>query len=227
MEPIAIGNQVWRDDDGDGVRDGGEPGLPGVVVKLYNGSYQWLQEVITDPAGGYRFNGLTYGSTYLVKFFLPSPDYVFSPMDQGGDDGYDSDADTTTGQIGFIALTDGLDPTRWDCGMVPGALCVVPDEPVYIYSVTLTTDGHDYPILNFMDPNQANQVTGYNVYRTHDPALPHDEWPQVASDVVDMDEATLNKQWIDTSGDDPPTGYTVWYYQVTAYNHRCPAEGPW
>ena len=41
---------------------------------------------------------------------------------------------------------------------------------------------------------------------------------------VDMDEATPNKQWVDTSGDIPPSG--IWYYQITAYNHRCPAEGP-
>lgn len=227
VTPLAIGDLVWRDDDGDGVQDLGEPGLSGVVVKLYNDAYQMVQEVVTNPSGAYQFPNLTYGATYMVKFFLPSGDYAFSPNDQGSDDEVDSDADTITGQTGFFALTDGLEPSRWDCGMVPGALCFPPDEPVYIYSVTLTTDGHDYPILNFMDPNQANQVTGYNVYRTHDPALPHNEWPKVASDVVDMDEATLNKQWIDTSGDNPPPGYTVWYYQVTAYNHRCPAEGPW
>lgn len=197
-----------------------------MVVDLYDGTYNWLARKLTDPSGACLVTGLAYDGAYIVKFFLPSADYAFSPQNQGGDDGADSDADTATGQT-TVVLASGLDPGRWDCGMVPGALCIPPDESVYIYSVTLTTDGHDYPVLNFMDPNQANQVTGYNVYRTHDPALPHNEWPKVASDVVDMDEATLNKQWIDTSGDDPPPGYTVWYYQVTAYNHRCPAEGPW
>ena len=39
-----------------------------------------------------------------------------------------------------------------------------------------------------------------------------------------MDEATPNKQWVDTSGDVPPSG--IWYYLVAAYNNRCPAEGP-
>jgi hypothetical protein len=46
----------------------------------------------------------------------------------------------------------------------------------------------------------------------------------VATDVVDMDEATPNKQWIDTSGDVSPSG--TWYYKVSGYNNRCPAEGP-
>jgi hypothetical protein len=223
--PLAVGNRVWRDDDADGIQDGGEPGLSGVVVDLYDGAYNWVARRLTDPSGAYLFAGLTYDGAYILKFFLPSADYVFSPQNQGGDDEVDSDADTVTGQSAVV-LASGLDPGRWDCGMVPGALCIPPDEELYIYSVTLTTDGHGYPILNFMDPNQPNQVTGYNIYRTYNPALPHSEWPRVASDVVDMDAAALNKQWIDTSGTAPPSG-EVWYYEASAYNHRCPAEGPW
>ncbi len=65
------------------------------------------------------------------------------------------------------------------------------------------------PILNFMDPNQPTQITGYNVHRSPDPALPHGEWQLVASDVIDMDQGTPNKQWIDTSGAVSPTG--IWY----------------
>lgn len=36
--------------------------------------------------------------------------------------------------------------------------------------------------------------------------------PLIASDIIDMDEATPNKQWVDTSGDVSPTG--IWYYQT-------------
>jgi hypothetical protein len=75
-----------------------------------------------------------------------------------------------------------------------------------------------------MDPNQPDQVTGYNVYRSPDAGLPPGDWPLVASDVIDMDEAASNKQWIDTTGDISPTG--IWFYSISAYNHRCPAEGP-
>jgi hypothetical protein len=46
----------------------------------------------------------------------------------------------------------------------------------------------------------------------------------LASDVIDMDEAEPNKQWVDTTGDEPPGG--IWYYQITPYNHICDAEGP-
>ena len=65
--------------------------------------------------------------------------------------------------------------------------CDGPDEPVYIYGMRLTTDGNDFPILDFQDPNQPLDVTGYHVYRPDDSALPAGSWPLVASDVVDMD----------------------------------------
>jgi hypothetical protein len=137
----------------------------------------------------------------------------------------DSDADPSTGHTPVFHLNSFGHHTRWDAGMVP--TCTPPDEPIYIYMVTLSTDGNDYPILHFMDPNQPGQITGYNVYRSSDPGLPMDQWTLEGTDVIDMDEATPNKQWIDSSGDVSPTG--AWYYEVTAYNHLCPAgiaEGP-
>jgi hypothetical protein len=128
--------------------------------------------------------------------------------------------DVTTGQTPIFSLVDGRDPTRWDAGLVYGITCEPPDEPVWIYSVTLSVPD-DYPILHVQDPNQPSAVTGYNIYRTDNPALPKEDWPLVASNVVGMDEGTVNIQWTDTSGA-PGT----WYYQVTAYNAYCPAEGP-
>jgi len=67
-------------------------------------------------------------------------------------------------------------------------------------------------------------VTGYNVYRSSNPAPPPGTWPRVASDIVDGDAGTPDIQWADTSGDPPPG--EVWYYNVTAWNSSCNAEGP-
>ena len=101
--------------------------------------------------------------------------------------------------------------------------CYAPDEPVWLYQVTLSVpDNH--PILHFQDPNQPGDVTGYHVRRSDDPAPAKESWPLVATNVVDMDESTPNLQWTDSSGDVPPSG--TWYYQVTAYNGGCGAEGP-
>jgi hypothetical protein len=71
-------------------------------------------------------------------------------------------------------------------------------------------------------------IHGYVLYRSSEAGLPHAQWPLVADDVVDMDEATPNAQWVDTTDDESPTG--TWFYQVAPYNHACPpdsAEGPW
>jgi hypothetical protein len=46
----------------------------------------------------------------------------------------------------------------------------------------------------------------------------------VATDVIDMDDATPDKQWVDRSGDASPTG--AWYYHVTADNHICGPSPP-
>ena len=71
---------------------------------------------------------------------------------------------------------------------------------------------------------QPAAVTGYNIYRSEDPAVPSGSWPLVASNIVDMDEGTPNWQWIDASGDVSPSG--IWYYEVYAYSAACGVEGP-
>ncbi len=60
----AIGDLVWRDRDGDGVQDGGEPGLSGVVITLTMES-GWVVTTTTDGLGAYSFAGLIPG-TYTV-----------------------------------------------------------------------------------------------------------------------------------------------------------------
>ncbi|MCB9390163.1 MAG: hypothetical protein H6512_11545 [Acidimicrobiia bacterium] len=34
VEPASIGDRVWSDLDGDGIQDGDEPGIPGIIVIL-------------------------------------------------------------------------------------------------------------------------------------------------------------------------------------------------
>jgi hypothetical protein len=105
----------------------------------------------------------------------------------------------------------------------PPEACILPDEPAWLYSVVKS--GPDYT-LNWQDPNQANQRTGWNIRRSNDASiLPKSSWPIEGSNVVDMDAGAANYQWTDHSGDDPSPS-AIWYYQVTAYNSNCPAEGP-
>lgn len=220
----AIGDRVWEDRNGNGIQDPGEPGIVSALVYLRDGTGALLDVTFTDASGRYQFSQLIIGAVYSVQF-IPPTGFVFSPADQGADDELDSDADPVTGRSPSIMPSVQDDLTRWDAGVVPSQPCVPPDEPLWIYNVTLSVDGNDFPILHFMDPNRLEQVTGYNVYRTADPAEPPASWLLVASDVIDMDEATPNKQWVDTSGEEPGPG-SMWAYDVAAYNNRCPAEGP-
>ena len=122
------------------------------------------------------------------------------------------------------ALYGSLDLDGWSAGLRQEGVCIAPDDPVYIYQMRLSTDGNRYPIPDFQDPNPPTNVTGYNVYRSENAALPFESWPLAAYDVPDMDAGLPDSQWVDTSGD--VSGSGVWYYQVLAYNAPCGAEGP-
>ncbi|MFP4031440.1 MAG: SdrD B-like domain-containing protein [Desulfococcaceae bacterium] len=96
----CLGDRVWRDDDGDGVEDPDEPGLPGVRVFLDtddNGRWDPDREpaLVTDENGFYRFTG------------LPPGDYVVR-------------VDSSTVPAGYV-LTGGTDPRR--LALEPGQEC--------------------------------------------------------------------------------------------------------
>lgn len=123
----------------------------------------------------------------------------------------------------FSLAANGLHETDLhNAGILPPPVCVLPDEPCWLYSVIKS--GTNYT-LNFQDANQPDQRTGWNIRRSNNPGLPKNAWPLAGSNVADMDEGTPNYQWTDHSGDDPGPG-GVWYYEVTTYNAVCPAEGP-
>ena len=116
-QPAQIGNFVWRDNDGDGVQDAGEPGVQGVTVTLRDSNGNVVSTTLTDANGGYLFPGLTPGS-YSVCFAVP-PGYDRSPGDQGGNDGADSDANVSTGCTGTYVLDPGESDLTVDAGLIP------------------------------------------------------------------------------------------------------------
>ena len=67
---------------------------------------------------------------------------------------------------------------------LPPPPCVPPDEPCWIYLETKSVPDN-YPIINWQDWNQQDQRTGWNVRRSNNPSIPKDEWPIVASNIVD------------------------------------------
>jgi hypothetical protein len=111
----AIGDKVFNDLDKDGIQDNNEPGVPGVVVKLYDCDDNFITQMNTNSNGEYLFDNLTPGD-YYVEFTLPSG-FGFSPKDQGNDDAKDSDADVTTGKTICTTLAPEETDLTWDAGI--------------------------------------------------------------------------------------------------------------
>jgi SdrD B-like domain len=107
LPSIAYGGQIgdfaWYDLNRNGLQDAGEPGAPGVTVKLYSGSAGTILEsiVVTNEAGYYTFIGLFPGDYYIE--FIPPPGAAFTNPNVGTNDQVDSDA-ILHGIIGPITL---------------------------------------------------------------------------------------------------------------------------
>lgn len=125
LEPAAIGDRVWYDNNMNGIQDDGELGAPDVVVQLLDCDGNVLDEMLTDIDGYYLFSGLVPGN-YLIRFFPPEG-YMFTYQDQGNDDAVDSDADQTTGVAWCTTLEPGETDLTWDAGlfMVPQDGCTL------------------------------------------------------------------------------------------------------
>ncbi len=115
IAPASVGDLVWHDLNGNGIQDGGEPGLSNVVVTLYDQSSNVVLSTITAGDGTYAFTNLFPGS-YFVGFSPPAG-FHFTPADQGGNDQADSDAHPDNGFTPPFVLSSGEQDSSWDAGM--------------------------------------------------------------------------------------------------------------
>jgi len=67
----SLQGQIWFDNNGDGSQAGGDLGLSGVVVQLYDAGNNMLETTATDGSGNYFFSNLSPG-TYTVVV-IPDP----------------------------------------------------------------------------------------------------------------------------------------------------------
>jgi uncharacterized repeat protein (TIGR01451 family) len=119
--PASLGDFVWEDTNGNGIQDGGEPGITNVTVTLYDAATNSLGTTATDATGLYAFTNLVPG-TYFVGF-TPPTGYQITLQDQGGDDALDSDADPVTGYTIPTVLISGENDLTWDAGLyLPASL---------------------------------------------------------------------------------------------------------
>ncbi len=127
-----IGDLVWDDINWNGIQDAGEPGVPGVVVTLYDAGSNVLNTTTTAVDGAYAFTNLA-PAAYLAGF-RPPAGYDFALQDRGGDDARDSDADPSTGITAPLVLSPGADLLTVDAGLMNftsnlcGACFIVADD---------------------------------------------------------------------------------------------------
>ena len=142
LKPAAIGDFVFKDLNGNGIQDPGEPGVEGVKVTL-TGTDVFGNPVdrmtTTDANGEYLFNGDTLlPGTYKVTFSDLAPNHAFTVPDQGGNDATDSDADPTNGMTPFVTVGSGESNLTLDAGLV----------------------GTGIEIIKFVNGDDANAPTG-------------------------------------------------------------------
>ena len=117
--PASIGDKAWIDQNGNGIQDSGEPGLPGVTVNLYkNGNPTPVATTTTDGSGNYTFSNLP-PSDYSVEFVPPAGStYVFTTQNApGSTTANDSNPNPGTGRTPTITLLSGDTNTTIDAGL--------------------------------------------------------------------------------------------------------------
>jgi hypothetical protein len=115
-QPASVGDFVWNDLNKNGIQDAGEPGVQGVIVKLFTCNNTFIGQFSTNANGFYQFINLQPGS-YFVQFSNLPAGYQFTNQDAGINDATDSDANPATGNTACFDLVAGqYDPTR-DAGI--------------------------------------------------------------------------------------------------------------
>ena len=120
--PPRIGDEVWEDNNGNGIKDAGDFGLGNVVVNLYDNGGNLVQTTTTStiaPIGKYFFEDVAPGD-YYIEFLATGvdPNYVPTYADQGSDEGLDSDVTGANGAqtTDVFTVSAGYDNMEWDAG---------------------------------------------------------------------------------------------------------------
>jgi fimbrial isopeptide formation D2 family protein/uncharacterized repeat protein (TIGR01451 family) len=119
LAPAALAGAAYRDDDNDGVRDAGEPGIGGVAMTLTGSDDRGAAvslATVTTADGGYAFTGLRPGR-YAVSESQPAGflDGADRPGTAGGSPGAD--------RVDAIPLLAGVAATGYNFGeLAPASL---------------------------------------------------------------------------------------------------------
>lgn len=110
-----IGDFGWNDLNMDGIQDAGEPGVPGVEIRVYDLQTNLAGVAVTDTNGFYNIFGLPSDLYFLEA--TPPPDWEFSPQKQGPDASSFSIVDPETGRSPIFGLEISETNFNFDVGI--------------------------------------------------------------------------------------------------------------
>ncbi len=134
----AVGDTVWRDDNGNGVLDAGEEGFPDIKVQLMDEGRRVLQQAVTTSDGRFAFGGLAAG-TYRLRFVQPGGDLVFTCRRTGSNPAVDSDASPGGLTAPVVLGETNPDDTTIDAGLTSPADLSTPPTPTDATPVPVDT----------------------------------------------------------------------------------------
>jgi len=118
----SVGDQVWEDQNYNGIQDEGEPGIAGIALRLYHADdgraddgREPLYTTVSDDHGRYTFDKLFAGE-YQLEVLLP-PNLAIAPTRAGMDDALDSNLDVITGQTAAFIVAEGTNGSDLDIGL--------------------------------------------------------------------------------------------------------------
>jgi hypothetical protein len=124
----TLGDYTWVDSNQNGIQDGGEPGLQGVRVQLYDSTWVLMNTTFTDRNGHFVIADITPGDRILR--FTPPAGYRITKDRSSGNTSVDSDPSQQTGFV-LIHLDPGKTDLSRDSGFVACKQCQPVNPLVY------------------------------------------------------------------------------------------------
>ncbi len=94
---LIVGDLVWEDSNKNGIQDPGEPGIPDVLVTIFDENGDYYNAVYTDINGNFWLVGNIPGQYYLAIEDVNG--WIASPSNSGSDDNLDSDGIFSNGML--------------------------------------------------------------------------------------------------------------------------------
>ncbi|HMP35780.1 MAG TPA: SdrD B-like domain-containing protein, partial [Kiritimatiellia bacterium] len=113
--PARLGDFIWHDTNLNGIQDGSETGMPGVVVRLLSNGVA-IATTTSSVSGAYAFTNLAPFTNYVIEVVPPVNAFVSTPF-QGGNTNVDSNIDAVTLRSDVVILLSGQNNPSIDAGL--------------------------------------------------------------------------------------------------------------